>query len=69
MNALLLVFELFAAVAYLSNRWCRAPVPVFAGAAYGATVFLAAHEIAVPALQLSSNLEQEVERVDLVSRS
>jgi putative membrane protein len=29
--------------------------PVFAGAAYGAIVFLAAHEIAVPALKLSSN--------------
>jgi putative membrane protein len=29
--------------------------PVFAGAAYGAAVFLAAHEIAVPALKLSSN--------------
>jgi uncharacterized protein DUF1440 len=29
--------------------------PLFAGAAYGAAVFLAAHEIAVPALELSSN--------------
>ena len=29
--------------------------PVFVGAAYGAIVFLAAHEIAVPALKLSSN--------------
>jgi uncharacterized membrane protein YagU involved in acid resistance len=29
--------------------------PVVAGAAYGAAVFLAAHEIAVPALKLSSN--------------
>ena len=29
--------------------------PVFAGAAYGAAVFLAAHEFAVPALKLSSN--------------
>jgi uncharacterized membrane protein YagU involved in acid resistance len=29
--------------------------PVLAGAAYGAAVFLTAHEIAVPALKLSSN--------------
>jgi putative membrane protein len=29
--------------------------PALAGAAYGAAVFLAAHEIAVPALKLSSN--------------
>jgi uncharacterized membrane protein YagU involved in acid resistance len=29
--------------------------PVFAGAAYGAAVFLAAHESAVPALKLSPN--------------
>jgi uncharacterized membrane protein YagU involved in acid resistance len=35
--------------------WVRGINPVFAGAAYGAAVFLAAHEIAVPALKLSSN--------------
>jgi uncharacterized membrane protein YagU involved in acid resistance len=29
--------------------------PVFAGAAYGTAVFVAAHEVAVPALKLSSN--------------
>jgi hypothetical protein len=29
--------------------------PVLAGAAYGAAVFVAAHEIVVPALKLSSN--------------
>ncbi len=33
----------------------RAINPVLAGAAYGTAVFLAAHEVAVPALKLSSN--------------
>jgi len=33
----------------------RAMNPVFVGAAYGTAVFLAAHEVAVPALKLSSN--------------
>lgn len=33
----------------------RGTSPVLAGAAYGVTVFLAAHEVAVPALKLSSN--------------
>jgi len=36
--------------------------PVLAGAVYGAAVFLAAHEIAVPALKLSSNpLKEPIE--------
>jgi len=33
--------------------------PAFAGAGYGAAIFLAAHEIAVPALKLSSNPLEE----------
>ena len=33
----------------------RGITPVVAGAAYGTTVFIAAHEVAVPALKLSSN--------------
>jgi putative membrane protein len=50
------VFGLAAEVEPVSVRGIN---PVFAGAAYGAAVFLAAHEIAVPALKLSSNPRKE----------
>jgi hypothetical protein len=46
------VFGLIAEAGPLSIREIN---PVLGGAAYGAAVFLAAHEVAVPALKLSSN--------------
>ncbi len=50
------VFGVFAEMEANSLRGVN---PVFAGVTYGAAVFLAAHEIAVPALKLSSNPLQE----------
>jgi uncharacterized membrane protein YagU involved in acid resistance len=50
-----LVGAVFGLAAETGPDAARRMNPVFAGAAYGAIVFLAAHEIAVPALKLSSN--------------
>jgi putative membrane protein len=49
------VGAVFGLAAEVEPDTVRGINPVFAGAAYGAAVFLAAHEIAVPALKLSSN--------------
>jgi hypothetical protein len=45
----------FGVVAEIKPDTARGTNPVFSGAAYGAAVFVAAHEIVVPALKLSSN--------------
>ena len=49
------VGAVFGLAAEVEPDTVRGINPVFAGAAYGAAVFLAAHQIAVPALKLSSN--------------
>ena len=49
------VGAVFGVAAEMEADSVRRINPVFAGVAYGAAVFLAAHEIAVPALKLSSN--------------
>ena len=49
------VGAVFGVAAEMQPETVRGLNPVLAGAAYGAAVFLAAHEIAVPALKLSSN--------------
>ena len=49
------VGAVFGLVAEAVPHSIRGINPVFSGAAYGAAVFLAAHEVAVPALKLSSN--------------
>jgi hypothetical protein len=55
------VGAVFGVAAEMRPETLRRINPVFAGAAYGATVFVAAHEIVVPALKLSSNpLEEPV---------
>jgi hypothetical protein len=51
----------FGVAAEMRPETVRRINPIFSGAAYGATVFVAAHEIVVPALKLSSNpLEEPV---------
>jgi H+/Cl- antiporter ClcA len=45
----------FGVAAEIKPETLRRINPVFFGAAYGAAVFVAAHEIVVPALKLSSN--------------
>ena len=49
------VGAVFGVAAEMEADSVRQINPVFAGVAYGAAVFLAVHEIAVPALKLSSN--------------
>jgi hypothetical protein len=49
------VGAVFGVASEIEPRSVRGLNPVFAGAAYGTAVFLAAHEVAVPALKLSSN--------------
>lgn len=49
------VGAVFGVAAEMKPRSLRSMNPVVAGAAYGTAVFLAAHEVAVPALKLSSN--------------
>jgi uncharacterized membrane protein YagU involved in acid resistance len=46
---------MFGLAAEVKPELLRAMNPALAGVAYGAVVFLTAHEIAVPALKLSSN--------------
>ncbi len=49
------VGAVFGVAAEMEPHSVRRINPALAGAAYGAAVFVAAHEIAVPALKLSSN--------------
>lgn len=49
------VGAMFGLAAEMEPDWVRSVNPALAGVAYGAVGFLAAHEIAVPALNLSSN--------------
>jgi uncharacterized membrane protein YagU involved in acid resistance len=49
------VGSVFGVAAEMKPETARRINPVFAGAVYGAAVFVAAHEIVVPALRLSSN--------------
>ena len=53
------VGAVFGLASELEPDSVRAINPLFAGAAYGVAVFLAAHEVAVPALKLSSNPLEE----------
>ena len=49
------VGAVFGVAAEMKPETMRRLNPVLTGAAYGAAVFVAAHEIVVPALKLSSN--------------
>lgn len=53
------VGAVFGLATELEPNSVRSINPVFAGAAYGTAVFLAAHEIALPALKLSSDPRKE----------